>query len=225
MKYVCLDIGNVLCHVDFEPIVTGLSRTLNVSQADVMYFLRRVQKLHDLGLTNLSDELRDHFKIRSETIVSDLIAMWNSCIRANADMLNSIYLLGKSQEIKIAILSNIGFEHKDNLKNILSQYHQELILDNAITHFSCDVGCRKPSLLYYQSFLQQYPEFKGAVYVDDLKENLASSEKFGFRTFHFDLTNYFLDSGATKRDKQAEFWSKNKELIQTITSEPVNIDV
>lgn len=184
MIYAAFDIGNVLCHVDFNPIINNLSKTLNISKDEAMYFLNRVQKLHDVGLTSLSDELRVHFKIRSEVIVEDLIKSWNACIQPNIEVLEMIYDLIKNYELQIAILSNIGVEHKENIKNILG---------NAITHFSCDVGCRKPSFLYYQSFIQQYPEFKNCVYVDDLSENLESSKKFGFKPYQFDISKWSKD--------------------------------
>lgn len=212
MKYLAIDLGNVLCHVDFEEILNNISRTLNVSNAETMYFLNRVQKIHDLGLTNLSDEIKDHFKIKSEGIVKDIIQVWNTCISPNKQILDKLVDWSFNHDVKIAILSNIGIEHKDNLNTILAGNHKTVILKKAITHFSCDVGCRKPSLLYYQSFLQQYPEFKGCVYVDDLKENLATSEKFGLKTFHFDLNNYFSPNKFLKPNGFGSLTQKLDEL-------------
>lgn len=43
-------------------------------------------------------------------------------------------------------------------------------------------------MIYYQSFLWQYPEFKGCLYVDDLQENLNTGEKFGFKPYKLDLS-------------------------------------
>ena len=62
MKYCCFDIGNVLCHCSFESLKQLLSKHLNITLSDAEAFVNRNQKLHDLGLTNLSDELRDHFR-------------------------------------------------------------------------------------------------------------------------------------------------------------------
>lgn len=190
MKYAAFDIGNVLCHVDFDGIQNHLSKTLNISRNEAMYFLNRVQKLHDLGLTNLSDELRDHFKIHSEVIVDEIIKTWNACIVPNSDILNMLADLEENHDLKVAILSNIGFEHKLNLQDIMKGRHKSAILNNSTLHLSCDVGCRKPSLLYYHTFLQLHPEFQGCVYVDDLQENLDASKQFGFQTFKFNLNDY-----------------------------------
>ena len=188
--HLAIDIGNVLCHVDLNLIVEKLSRSLNISKEEALWFLTRIQKAHDLGLTTISDELVDRFKIKSELIVSDIIASWNTCIVPNQLVLNKLMELKYQRGLQIAILSNIGFEHKKNLFDILLPRHQNLIKDS-VTHFSCDAGCRKPSLLYYQSFLQQYPDFNGCTYVDDLSENLDASKKFGFKTFKFDLNDYY----------------------------------
>ena len=61
MNYCCLDIGNVLVDVKFKEFLENLSRTLNITVEDAQYFMNRSQKLHDLGLTIMKDELKDHF--------------------------------------------------------------------------------------------------------------------------------------------------------------------
>ena len=92
--------------------------------------------------------------------------------------------MSKKHEIKVALLSNVGLEHSKRMGQVLSQ---GTFFEDAIKHFSCHVGARKPTLLYYHLFLQLHPEFEGAVYVDDLQENLDASKQFGFKTFHFSL--------------------------------------
>jgi hypothetical protein len=110
----------------------------------------------------------------------------------------------------VALLSNIGVEHAVMMENTLK--HGGFFPD-AIKHFSCDVGARKPSMIYYQSFLWQYPEFKGCLYVDDLQENLDSGAKFGFRPFHLDLSKPGVD------DKIREI---EKIVIETSSSKVKN---
>ena len=86
--------------------------------------------------------------------------------------------------MKVALLSNIGVEHAQMMETKL-----ELggFFPGAIKHFSCHVGARKPSMVYYQSFLLQHPEFFGCLYVDDVADNLNASKAFGFRTFQMTL--------------------------------------
>jgi FMN phosphatase YigB (HAD superfamily) len=52
------------------------------------------------------------------------------------------------------------------------------------------VGARKPSFIYYQSFLQMYPQFKECIYLDDNTENLNSSLKNGLSGRYFNLQDY-----------------------------------
>ena len=210
MIYLCLDVGNVLCRFDIDLIVDEISKTFNVSRAEGLYFINKVQKHQDLGLINFRDELREHFDIKSEVILDRLIAVWNQCIYPESHILDKMIDLKHNFSIETAILSNMGTEHKNYLEVSLASAYKKFIFEDSVTHFSCDVGARKPSLIYYQSFLQQYPQFKGAVYVDDLHENLQSSEKFGFRTFHFDL------------NKNDNLNTRSAELVSAIVSSAAN---
>jgi FMN phosphatase YigB (HAD superfamily) len=180
MKRICLDIGNVLGHVSFERFLRHLSKTLNITIEEGQYFLNRTQKLHDLGYTFISDELRDHFKIKSSVIIKELLEIWErDVIRFDHLILMWWEKLREKHDLQIALLSNIGFEHA----KIVEENH----FPKAIKHFSCHVGARKPSALFYQSFLLEHPEFKGCLYVDDLQENLNASKRFGFQTVRLAL--------------------------------------
>lgn len=184
-KHICFDIGNVLCHVNFDNILAAISKAMNITKADAWYFLSRTQKLHDLGLTNLRDELHDHFKIHSEDVMNDILTHWDQAVGQEDQMMALLEDLTASG-VKIALLSNIGFEHVAYLDKIFATNNA---WKNAIHFYSCNVGARKPSLLYYQTFLTQHPKFKGALYVDDMQENLDVGKTFGFKTVHFSLDN------------------------------------
>lgn len=183
---LALDIGNVLCHVDFNKILTLLSKSLNISKDEALFFLNRVQKLHDLGLTNLSDELRDHFKIRSEVIVEDILSEWNRSIQWDNDVLNQISRLKDKFDLEIALVSNIGIEHAEHLRKTAP----DPWVGKSIQFFSCEVGARKPNYLYYKTFLEMYPQFKDAVYIDDLDINLNIGRQFGLTSVRFSLIEY-----------------------------------
>lgn len=201
MKYICLDIGNVLCEVHSEPFLAQISSTFNVTIPDASRFLKRFQQLHDLGFTTMADELKDTFDVKSPIIIDRLVDSWNSSIVPNMKILDALCDLSESShDLQVALLSNIGVEHADMMEEKLA--HRNLY-PKAIKHFSCYVGARKPSSLFYQSFLLQYPEFYGSLYVDDLKENLDAGAKFKFVPFHFDL-------------KEQNFPSKIKDIEQFI---------
>ena len=183
MKYVAFDIGNVICHANMNPFIEEISTTFNISLAEAARFLRSFQQIHDLGLTTMENQLRVWFDCKSEVVSQRLIEHWNDSIKPNQKVIDSINnMIDKGT--KVALLSNIGVEHAEMMKTKLpGVYHR------SVRHFSCFVGARKPSMVYYQSFLMQNPEFKGCLYVDDLVENLEASKQFGFKPYNFDLEN------------------------------------
>lgn len=181
MKYIALDIGNVICHANMDKFIGEISETFNISIDEATRFLRSFQQMHDLGLTNMESQLRVWFDCKSEITSKKLIEHWCDSIKPNPVMCSTLVKL-LDANVQVALLSNIGIEHAE-----LIEHKMPGIYNRAIKHFSCFVGARKPSMLYYQSFLLQHPEFKGCLYVDDLLENLEASKQFGFQPYHFSL--------------------------------------
>ena len=116
--------------------------------------------------------------------------------------------LKSRHNLKIALLSNVGLEHAERMAKVLSY---EGFFQDAIKHFSCQVGARKPTHLYYQSFLQLHPKWERCVYVDDLQANLDASKQFGFKPFRFDLEE--ISRGD---DPAEEFHNQMKRLEKFI---------
>jgi FMN phosphatase YigB (HAD superfamily) len=212
MKYVALDVGNVLVHADFSGFVSKLSKTFNLTIAEATYFMNRNQKLHDLGLTKMRDELGDHFKVRSEPLMEELVKDWNEVIVANKSVLDMLNKLILQQDLKVALLSNVGLEHREKMKEVLQWGN---FFGNCITHFSCDVGARKPQMVYYHTFLQLHPAFEGCPYIDDLQENLDMGAQFGFKPYKYaldkvdfyntqlkDFEKFILDNNKPKKNSR-----------------------
>lgn len=184
MKFIALDIGNVLCHVAAEPFLDLLSETFNITIPEAARFLKRFQQIHDLGYTTMEDELKDKFGVKSPVVLKKLVDAWNASVTPNMHILDKLNGLRSKYNLQVALLSNIGVEHAAMMEEKLA--HNGFFPD-AVKHFSCFVGARKPSMIYYQSFLMQNPEFKGCLYVDDLMENLLASTQFGFQIYKFTL--------------------------------------
>jgi FMN phosphatase YigB (HAD superfamily) len=212
MKYVALDIGNVLVNVDFQGFLRKLSKRLNITLEEALYFMNRSQKLHDLGLTVMKDELIDHLKIRSEVLREELIDDWNNCITPADWMLEKLDTWCTEHDLQVALLSNVGLEHAVRMSQVLNHNG---FFDKAVKHFSCHVGARKPTVLYYQSFLALHSEWKGCPYIDDLQENLDASQQFGFRTYRF-----ALDEISGKNYIEEAFNYKIGELEKFILADP-----
>jgi len=187
MKYIALDIGNVLFHCDFKPFLNTLSKSLNITIEDAQYFLGRTQKLHDLGYTVMADELRDHFHIKSPIIIEEILKSWNESVEPNLFILNKLNDYSINDDLQIALLSNIGLEHASQVDSYFEKFKYHYSFKKCIKHFSCFVGARKPSSLFYQSFLMEHPEYQGCLYIDDIQENLDTGKRFGFDAQMFSL--------------------------------------
>lgn len=190
MKYICLDIGSVLCSVNMSPFLDNLSATFNITVPEAHRFLKRFQQIHDLGYTTMEDELKDKFFVKSSVTIQRLVDAWDDAVVPCIPILDKLNHLRQQHGLQVALLSNIGTEHARMMENKLSHNG---FFPGVIKHFSCEVGARKPSLIYYQSFLLQHPEFKGSLYVDDLQENLDASKAFGFKTFRLSLEEPGVD--------------------------------
>lgn len=213
MTYVALDVGNVLVHANFDDFIKKLSKTFDITLAEALYFMNRNQKLHDLGLTRMRDELGDHFKVRSEVLMDELITDWNSVIVANRGVLSMMNRLKGIHGLKIAIVSNVGTEHLVRMKEVLDY---EGFMDGNVGHFSCIVGARKPQMVYYHTFLELHPEWRGCPYIDDVQENLDMGAQFGFKPFRFALDEVAKPNNAEDPVPPYKLRDKLKEMEKFI---------
>lgn len=213
MTYVALDVGNVLVHANFQKFIEKLSKTFNITMSEALYFMNRNQKLHDLGLTRMRDELGDHFKVRSEILMDELVADWNAVIVADKNVLGMMNRLKGIHGLKIAILSNVGTEHLIRMKEELD--HEDFLKDT-VGHFSCIVGARKPNTVYYHTFLELHPEWRGCPYIDDVQENLDMGAQFGFKPFKFSLEEVAKPSNADDPVPPYKLRDKLKEMEKFI---------
>lgn len=191
--HVAFDIGNVLAKVDLTKFTSKLEMVLKdhreshmrhfheSHEDEPMFFLNALQALQDLGITTVREALRHRYPFLSIAKLDFLIEAWLEVVQPSDMMLNFMDDL-RSQGVKIALLSNIGPEHAGYLRKTCPR-----MFDGVYEHLSFEVGARKPSKLYYQSFLMDHSEFIGAVYLDDRDENLRAGKKYSFKSFGFNL--------------------------------------
>lgn len=185
-KIICLDLGNVIFNVDFTEFKKVAASYLGQTEDDINDFLDKSQPLHDMGLTNLVSEIKNYFNIKnnnlSNTLAAGLLKDWEKVIVLEPKTLDFLQDL-LNDGIKIFFVSNIGHEHAKQMERIFAQR----LSGKYITFFSCYVGARKPSFLYYKTLLEMYPETYDALYIDDLDTNLDAGKKFHFRSHKFEL--------------------------------------
>ncbi|MDP2696407.1 MAG: hypothetical protein Q8O87_04155 [bacterium] len=179
MKGIAFDLGNVLIKVDFKKYITEWHRQKLYKREDVWHFLNSIQAGQDLGLTTMSDSLELRHGVSGKKLRL-LHEAWRDSLIKNEQMFSFVEDLKKEREV--ALLSNIGSEHA----LVVREKYGELF-DRAHLHLSYEVGARKPTKLYFQSFLLQHSNFHGGVFVDDRDENLLMGRELGFKDYKFDL--------------------------------------
>lgn len=197
MKYLAIDIGQVICHLDFRKFNAKLAAFTGMTEKEAYDFLLNSQKAHDLGFSILEKDLNNKFYGLNllPDQVREIVKEWHNSLIPNPIVIKWLEKLLSSKEFKIALVSNIGYEHTETMKTILSSIYND---ENIIRFFSCFVGARKPNYTYYQTFLNMYPNFKGCTYLDDNQDNIESGKLFGFNSIVFDISKMSNEEIALK---------------------------
>ena len=185
--HVAFDIGNVLCEFDLDKFTYEMFKTTGIPTSRAYNFLESIQNAQDIGLTTVRKSLQmlipppPHSLYLKDTEIDHLINAWCSIIYPSEMMINFLDNL-RSEGIKIALLSNMGKEHHEYLMN---KYPK--LFTGVVQHISYEVGARKPTKLFFQSFMLDHDDFKGAAYIDDIEENCRAAKKYSFKVYKFDL--------------------------------------
>ena len=181
-----MDIGNVIYHLNIE------------SSFDVTMYelLEEYDKYTYIGLIDFREIYKKYeelsFPYNEELDYKYYLNKWNNTIQLNQTMLSFMKDLHKDN-VKIALLSNIGKEHSEVIRS-----NKELMGIVDILHFSCEVGAYKPQKLFFQSFLLQNYDYSGCVFLDDIDENVESADSFKFQAIKFDLEELSKDPDKLK---------------------------
>jgi FMN phosphatase YigB (HAD superfamily) len=187
IKKVAFDIGNVICHVDLEKFNNFLvDKKLFINKEAASNFIEGIQIGMDLGMYGIKQSFNNFFPNISKEDLDQIYYVWMNIISISNEISDFIKeLSGNGWEI--ALLSNIGFDH--------SFYFNEIFNFEYIKHFSYEIGARKPSKLFYQSFFIENYWTKDVLFFDDRQENVNASTKY-FNGTLFNLNNYSSDKDA-----------------------------
>ena len=187
MRPIAFDIGNVLVNIDFRSFEKCWNDKGLNHHEHYMDFLLDLHGQQDVGLTTIRRHVKERFgekllKPFNQTLC-DLDLAWDEIVVPDDVMIGFMNDL-RDEGHPIALWSNIGKEHLELIKEKFPE-----ILEGKITHMSCEVGVRKPTKLYYQSFFMDHPEFRDCVYLDDLAPNVLRAKEYGVKAIRFRLDN------------------------------------
>jgi len=191
-KIIALDIGHVLARVDmslFHRKLVELGYSMDEEEADL--FSSAVQASFDTGMLDMRQALHVHFPKMKRDHVKQVIKSWEAVVTPcgpTMEALDEILSAGAT----VALLSNIGLDHAAYLSRICFRQ-----FDRCKKHFSCDVGARKPTKLYYQSLLLELGSLHlPIIFLDDRIENVEAAKTQNFSSQLFDIEKYDSDEDA-----------------------------
>jgi FMN phosphatase YigB (HAD superfamily) len=187
-KRVAFDIGNVLCHVDLDMFFNSLVNEKVVESKELANDLvKSIQHSQDLGIYNIKQCLQNYEL--DINVVNRLYDVWLSIVSPSDAMLYLLDELINKYGYEVSLLSNIGFDHSEIIRQKCP------IFEKCNQHFSYEVGARKPTKLYFQSFILQYQWGKDVLFFDDCLDNVKAAN--GYLTgIQFDIENYESDKCA-----------------------------
>jgi FMN phosphatase YigB (HAD superfamily) len=192
VKKVAFDIGNVLFHFDLNPLLDLLIGLNIVADNDMAYeFIGgSFQHSQEIGLCDIKQSFYQLNPQLSNKTLQDIHDGWMETFYPSLPMIEIVEEL-ICNNYEVALLSNIGPDHayfvRDNCK----------IFNKCIQHFSCDVGARKPTRLFFQSFLISYGWGKNTKYFDDRQDNIAMGNEY-YNGILFDINKFPSDEEAAK---------------------------
>jgi FMN phosphatase YigB (HAD superfamily) len=192
VRKVAFDIGNVLFHFDLTPLLDlliGLNIVENTSLA-YEFMGGSFQHSQEIGLYDIKQSFYQLNPHLSNKTLQDIHDRWMETFSPSLPMIDLVEeLIGNNYDV--ALLSNIGPDHayfvRDNCK----------IFNKCIQHFSCDVGARKPTRLFFQSFLINYGWGREVKYFDDRQDNITMGNEY-HNGILFDINNFRSDEEAAK---------------------------
>lgn len=190
-NYIAFDIGNVLFHFNATPFLDCLLDLKVLSHATYAHeFLSgSFQHIQELGIYDIRNGIYKLNQFLNDDKLDIIQQKWNETFYPSKSMIELVEEL-ISKNWNVALLSNIG---QDHAKLVLEKAP---IFNECIKHFSCEVGVRKPTKLFFQSFDLQYGnEFRGCKYFDDKADNINGGFPY-FTGKVFDLDNYICDEEA-----------------------------
>jgi FMN phosphatase YigB (HAD superfamily) len=192
IKRIAFDIGNVLFRFDLSPLLDLLIRLGVVDNTIAAYEFMggSFQHSQEVGLIDIKQSFYQLNPKLSYNNLEEIYDRWMETFEPSLPMMEIVEELIANNH-SVALLSNIGPDHAKCVRDKCK------IFDKCIQHFSCDVGARKPTKLFFQSFFIQNGWGRDTLYFDDMEANIAMGSNY-HNAILFDINSFTSDDDAAK---------------------------
>lgn len=174
------DIGNVLVKFDFSTAARRLAEGSEATAGEVELLLLPIKD--DLESGRLSDEDfigRGIARIGFRGTRAEFAEIWSDIFTENVAMTGLVDRLAGRQPLYL--LSNTSGMHKDWLFRRFPVFAR---FDGGV--YSYEARCSKPHEPIYREVVARFGlDPAETIYIDDLRENIATGERLGFATHHY----------------------------------------
>jgi FMN phosphatase YigB (HAD superfamily) len=179
-RALVFDIGNVLVRFDFTVAAQRLAAMSDANTDEVLGLLAPFKE--DLESGRISDEdfvTQATAGTRFRGTREEFIRIWGDIFTENAPMISAVAELATTHPLYL--LSNT------------SGLHKEWLFANFpfFSHFaggiySHEAHCMKPDEAIYQAAVSSFQlDPSRTLYIDDLRDNIATGERLGFQCHHY----------------------------------------
>jgi len=192
-QVVFLDAGNVLVHYDLEKACRGLAELGGCTPNEVYFRYGKIEWVQRLETGQLSsheffEEVREGLRFPEHVTFTDFVERFSNIFHAPDDaVLHALRSLRK--HVQLFIASNTQEMHWTYIRHVPTV--KAIPEKRCVRSYDPDIRSRKPSAQFFQRALRRAKvEAWHVLYVDDMRENLATFEAMGGHVAHFDLTKH-----------------------------------
>jgi HAD superfamily hydrolase (TIGR01509 family) len=189
-KAIIFDIGRVIIQVDLARTSEVFGKRDGLSAEQVWNALQADARWDDWQEGRMTP--RDWYKHLSEKFqlslsFEEFCANWNRVLDPVTILPDSLFeRLGAS--CRLALLSNTDSIHVAHIEAAFG-----FVRHFPVRVYSCRVGTSKPAPAIYHHALRELDTLpEEALYIDDLRENVATAVRLGMTGFHFTSPGEFL---------------------------------
>ena len=183
IKAVFFDLGNVLVKVNLESAIPQIAELFRIPEKAVMQApILALEKKFERGQLTIAEylvEVKNIYHTDHSISVDDLERIWQIPFELNTDVWQIALRLRR--QVPLFLLSNTNTLH---IRAIRRKFNILENMDGLILSF--EVGATKPESAIYQYALRKADvTAEQALFIDDLKENVAGAERLGLKAHQF----------------------------------------
>jgi glucose-1-phosphatase len=189
IKNIIFDLGNVLVGVDFEkPMKKLLSEGVSKNRYN-SFFKKKIGNKYECGIINTNEFLDSAYRSFGKIVPKKKIrSIFKDMFFEFPEMKKFLENISESEKFRLFLLSNTSPLHFNYIKRKFGYVNliESFILSYRIKMVKPDCGVYKLVLNKYKMKPEE------TLFIDDLKENCESAEKFGIQIILFRNYKDFL---------------------------------